>query len=103
MKRKKELQLHVKWSGFDDSENTWEPFANLMVTCPEVVVDFMQDNHLVLKGSNESGKLVPAAADPKPVSTTTTAIGKTASKPTIDSPMKTLSPKQQKLAAEMKH
>ena len=101
MKRKKELQLHVKWLGFDDSENTWEPYANLMATCPEAVVEFMEDNHLVLKGSSESGKLVPAAADLKPASSVP-SFSKAASKANLDSPMKELSPKQQKLA-EMKH
>ena len=29
LKRKTELELQVKWLGFDQTHNSWEPYANL--------------------------------------------------------------------------
>jgi len=35
---KKIVEYFIKWEGFDDSENTWEPARNL--NCPEMISDF---------------------------------------------------------------
>ena len=29
LKRKTELEFHVEWLGYDEIDNSWEPYANL--------------------------------------------------------------------------
>lgn len=36
--RRLQLQYHIKWEGFDSSENTWEPVGNL--DCAELIEQF---------------------------------------------------------------
>lgn len=34
-------EMLVKWKGFSDEENSWEPFENLLVDVPRMVKDFV--------------------------------------------------------------
>lgn len=36
--RKGKVEYYLKWQGFPDSENSWEPIRNLR--CPEIIEDF---------------------------------------------------------------
>ncbi|XP_063363032.1 histone-lysine N-methyltransferase Su(var)3-9-like isoform X1 [Cydia amplana] len=37
--------FYIKWKGFDDDDNTWEPLAHLD-NCPELLHEFLTDNEL---------------------------------------------------------
>ena len=44
------FHLEVKWLGFEESENTWEPIESLYEDVPEMVTQFVQadgDPHLL--------------------------------------------------------
>jgi hypothetical protein len=56
--RDNEYEYKVKWKGFDDDENTWEPLA-MFKNAPEAIADFERR----LKPTSPTNAAVPAAID----------------------------------------
>eukprot|EP00918_Siedleckia_nematoides_P066947 GHVU01145615.1.p1 GENE.GHVU01145615.1~~GHVU01145615.1.p1 ORF type:complete len:3547 (+),score=395.68 GHVU01145615.1:1301-10642(+) len=44
-KQTKRHEVHVKWDGFDDDENTWEPVRIIAVDAPKLMYDFLLTSH----------------------------------------------------------
>jgi len=50
-KETENLEAHVKWLGFSELENTWEPLAQLIEDAPTVIQNFVENNpeHLLME------------------------------------------------------
>ena len=39
-----QVELRVRWLGFDAAGDTWEPVASLVASCPDLVEAYIREN-----------------------------------------------------------
>ena len=47
--RRRSVTYCIKWKGFDDRHNTWEPYKQLKQDVPDMVVEYDQENGVIHK------------------------------------------------------
>src|ERR1700747_3868317 len=62
--RKKQLQLLIKWKGYPEADNTWEPVEGVFV--PQLVKEFYENNPTAIKTAEPPPLLLRTVSLQKP-------------------------------------